>query len=39
MVPYRLDVALEGFRDSLSVLSVLLGDNGQVADLIAIVLR
>ena len=39
MSPYRLDMTLESFRDSLSMLSVLLGDDGQVADLIAIVLR
>jgi hypothetical protein len=39
MASYRLDVALEGFRDSLSVFGVLLGDDGEVADFIAIVLR
>ena len=38
-MPYRLDVALESFRNSLSVLGVFLGDDGQVADFIAIVLR
>lgn len=38
-MPYRFDVALEGFRDSLGVLGVLFGDNSQVADLVAIVLR
>ena len=39
MSPYRLDMTLESFRDGLSMLSVLLGDDGQVADLIAVVLR
>lgn len=38
-VPYRFDVVLESFRDSLSVFGALLGDDGQVADFIAIVLR
>ena len=39
MLPYRLDMALESFRNSLSMFGVFLGDNGQVADLIAVVLR
>lgn len=38
-VPYRFDVVFEGFRDSLGMLRVLFGDNGQVADLVAVVLR
>ena len=38
-MPYRFDVALESFRNSLSMLSIFLSDDGQVADLIAVVLR
>lgn len=38
-LPYRFDVALESFRNSLSMLGIFLSDDGQVADLIAVVLR
>ena len=37
-MPYRFDVALEGFRDCLGVLGALFGDERQVADLVAVVL-
>ena len=39
LLPYRFDVALESFRNSLSMLGIFLSDDGQVADLIAVVLR
>lgn len=34
---YCLDVIFEGTRDGLRVLGVLLGDDGEVADLISVV--
>lgn len=38
-VLYLFDVPFEGFGDGLRVLRVLLGDDGQSADLIPVVLR
>lgn len=34
---YRFDVMFEGTRDGLRMLCVLLGDDGEVADLISVV--
>lgn len=37
LLPYRLDVILEGLRDGLSMFSVLFRDKGEIADLKSIV--
>lgn len=36
-LPYRFDVVLKRLRDILSVFCVLLGDDGEITDLVAVV--